>query len=575
MRGRGLGGVVVAVAILGAVAFFGVRNAFKAAPPELTLRERYEADDRIAVLLEPCGHGQPFEGDTSAMIDVLVTKLDAGAQLEPLRRSKQELAQLGPEVEQPLRRLFDDASRDIWRVAVVLNVLDVCAMAKEPWGIGIGGEAMLSPREDVRARASFIFRNHGRPEDYPLVKQAFLGCTNPETAQKFAVALKACDPGLFQYDVADFIDHLRETEGGLATTVLADTLAAEAADAVDPIVVDKLYVHSGGLAPKHRAYMIAPAAAQPESKYHAVALEELRAYLRDTLIGPRQNAGNALARAGLAREVVPMFELDGDPRVRALAVTLLTKAVDQGQFGLAEATALLRRGLSDADPNVQVECLGALLHFGDEVAWLTALRKLEGSIAERDIAVKTLREAWTALPAEAPDQARARLIQLWDRRAGEGAPGDELTSVLIAIGAVPGRASGEFLLQIAERLAGTTVRGIDGHRWCVGQAFNAGAEARQVMRERLATESDPFRRLDLISFIWQDDVPEALEVLLGVATDAALDPHERLYAAERLLYMGHAARVAPVLKATYWESTDPVLRPGLQCLLWIWYGVHA
>jgi hypothetical protein len=27
------------------------------------------------------------------------------------------------------------------------------------------------------------------------------------------------------------------------------------------------------------------------------------------------------------------------------------------------------------------------------------------------------------------------------------------------------------------------------------------------------------------------------------------------------------------LKALYWESTDPVLRPGLQCLLWAWYGV--
>jgi HEAT repeat protein len=254
-------------------------------------------------------------------------------------------------------------------------------------------------------------------------------------------------------------------------------------------------------------------------------------------------------------------------------VKLLGGAASDGSLDLESVVGLLQRGLNDADDGVRVESLAVLLKLGDPVAWTEALRRLEGSLEERDVAVRTLREAWPALPADAPDQARARLIQLYERRASEGAPGGELTSVLTALGAVPGRATATYLLQVGAKLGDTPLRGITAHRWCVGQAYNAGPEARAVLRERLAEERDPFRRLDLIGMIWQDSDPDALEVLLGVVSDDTLDRHERLYAAERLLHMGASSRVAPVLKALYWESTDPVLRPGLQCLLWAWYGV--
>lgn len=573
--GKGLGGLVVALAILGAVAFFGLRRSTEPAAPQPTLDERYQADDRIAVLLQPCSYGRPFEGDTSAMVEVLVSKLDEGAQLEPMRRAKQELARIGAPAKLPLRRLYDEASRDMWRVAIVLNVLDVCALSDDPFGLDIGRDALNAAREDVRLRASYVLAKHGTPADYPRVFEAFVGCSNPESAMKFALALKTCDRGLFHFDVGDIIAGLRTADERFPTAPLADALAVEAADAVDPIAVDKLYTLSSGLAPRHRAYLIAPSAAQPDATNHAAALEELRANLSDPLVGPRQNTAQALALAGLARELFPMLELDSEPRLRALAATLLGKAARDGVLSPEEVLAPLQRGLGDADPSVHTECLSALLRLGDNVAWIEALRRLEGTIEERDIAVRTLREAWEFLPAEAPDQARARLVQLYERRAGEGAPGSELTSVLTALGAVPGRATADFLLDIAARLGETPLRGITGHLWCLGQVYNAGPEARVVLRERLAVETDPFRRLDLIFYIWQDPHPDAIEVLLGVVTDDTRDRHERLYAAERLLHMGASDRVAPVLKAIYWESTDPVLRPGLQCLLWVWYGVSA
>ena len=36
--------------------------------------------------------------------------------------------------------------------------------------------------------------------------------------------------------------------------------------------------------------------------------------------------------------------------------------------------------------------------------------------------------------------------------------------------------------------------------------------------------------------------------------------------------MGHSERILPGLKRVYRSESDGVLRPGLHCLLWIWFG---
>ena len=102
--------------------------------------------------------------------------------------------------------------------------------------------------------------------------------------------------------------------------------------------------------------------------------------------------------------------------------------------------------------------------------------------------------------------------------------------------------------------------------------WNAGPASRDVLLERLGTETDPFKRLDLISFVWQDFEDDSFEVLLGVIEDGSRPSEERLYAADRALRMSHNVQLLPVLKRIYRGTSDPVLRPGLQCLLWAWFG---
>jgi len=563
------------VAVLGGVGFFGIRNAMKSGPPGATLAERYAADDRIAPLLQPCAFGKPFEGDTTAIAEALVSKLGVGAQLEPLRRAKQDLAQMGPEVEAPLRRLFEESSREMFLTGVALNVLDVCSLTDEPWGVSIARQGLVANREDVRTRASYVFRNHGSLEDYEALKIAFLACNAGESAERYVPALKHCDEARFHYDVPDFMDRLRKEAGALAESTLADALAIASVDAVDPAVADRLFERSVGLAPRHRAYMIAPSAAVPGAANAEAALHDLRAWLSDPLPLPRQNAATALAHAGLPLEVAPLVNGDSDSRTRALAAALLEEGLRNGKIRPDDVRGVLRGGMSDEDPSVVLACLAGLLTFGDEFAWAEVLRRLEQSFMERDAVTRVLRGAWKTLPPEAADQARQRLLVQWERLSGAGAPSSELLSVLRAIGSVPGRESGVFLLDVAMRLQDQTIGGINGFRWSVSQAYNAGPEARAVILERLAKEADPFRRLDLISHVWQIDSPEAVEVLLELVSDTKRDVHERLFAAERLLYMGAAPQVAPALKAVYWETTDAVLRPGLHCLLWNWYGVRT
>ena len=64
----------------------------------------------------------------------------------------------------------------------------------------------------------------------------------------------------------------------------------------------------------------------------------------------------------------------------------------------------------------------------------------------------------------------------------------------------------------------------------------------------------------------------SLLAIAAVIDDDTKAPQERLYAADRALRMGKHERLAPLLKRIYHNTSDPVLRPGLHCLLWAWYG---
>ena len=64
----------------------------------------------------------------------------------------------------------------------------------------------------------------------------------------------------------------------------------------------------------------------------------------------------------------------------------------------------------------------------------------------------------------------------------------------------------------------------------------------------------------------------SLLALVDVLDDASLSPYERLYAADRAVRMGHAELLLPTMKRVYRSESDRVLRTGLHCLLWVWFG---
>ena len=114
-RRSGRAGVLTAALLLGVIAFFAWRGSSR--PTETagwSQVDAYEADARIAPLLCGCAFGAPFEADTSNLAEVLSSKLDAGALLEPQRRAKSELAGMDDAAAEPLMRLFQSASKDKW-----------------------------------------------------------------------------------------------------------------------------------------------------------------------------------------------------------------------------------------------------------------------------------------------------------------------------------------------------------------------------------------------------------------------------------------------------------------------------
>jgi hypothetical protein len=118
------------------------------------------------------------------------------------------------------------------------------------------------------------------------------------------------------------------------------------------------------------------------------------------------------------------------------------------------------------------------------------------------------------------------------------------------------------------------IKGLDSFRWLVGQVWNTGPVGHGLLRDQLLIEEDPFRRLSLIEFVWQDHSDTSRDLLLEMLEEDHRHPFERLYLADRCTRLGPASRVASVIKRVYLELTHIQVRPALQCMLWIWYGQH-
>jgi hypothetical protein len=270
----------------------------------------------------------------------------------------------------------------------------------------------------------------------------------------------------------------------------------------------------------------------------------------------------ALQSVGLHHLVQPVLIHDKRASLRERAARIL------GEGEVTElSTAWLIEGLSDSESIVRNACLSGLLARKDPAAIARVVLNLSKGEAEREAALTTLTNRWDAdpeLPQRAFDVLKAELEN--------SPPGLARVGILKVVGRIPLRAAAEFLFahegDLPER-----VGGLRPHRWVCGHAFNAGPAGMEVLRERLQTETDPIRRLDLIGMIWQDKSRASAEVLLEVLTNERLSDFERLFTADRLTLIEDPTVVAAITKRFYFDCTDRHVRPALQCLLWTWFGL--
>ncbi len=573
-RQSGRVGLVVALLLLGSVVFFAWRKSAGSGEEvrPRTTEELYREDNRLRPVLEECQFIGPFDADTTDVPAILASKLDAGAQREPQNRARTDLAAMGDSAEAALRRVFDNAMVDEWRTGVVKNVLAVCALSESDFGVEIAKDALRHVAPDVRSEAITVLQQHPKPEYYDIIKLSMPDFRMDTHLERMAEALCIVDPKRAALDMEEWFE-TAVVRNGFISSKLIDAILPLAARSSDPEVAKlflRLETEVPGLMLRHRSYLLAPSAGLGDE----ASLQRLR----DTLAVPetqgRYHALRALQGVGLVDEgfVIAETGVTGTERATALAL-LLDPENDEGRSPerIQDLLALTRRGLQDETREVQETALRGLLNRRDQEGSTHLLRLLQGTIDQRALATHAMREALGDNP-ELADQARASLIAQWDREVNGSQRPEELISILTTLGAVPGEATGQFIADTAEILGENSVQGTSGFHWAIGQVFNAGPAARGVLRQRIRTEKAPLRRLDLIQFLWQDFTDESAEILLGIVDDESKSGFERLYAADRLLRMGRPEEVVPVFKRVYRTTTDPILKPGLECLLWAWFG---
>jgi hypothetical protein len=271
-----------------------------------------------------------------------------------------------------------------------------------------------------------------------------------------------------------------------------------------------------------------------------------------------------LARAGLVDEIAPSLERDGSADTRILAAGFLSATPELTR----RMRPALLEGLSDPSSDVAVACAEALADVGDGGAIERGLEMLG------DPAPGSLRGGLRILRAAmAREEALARRVLERLQGLAEDAGRrslEERAPFLQAIGQVPLAAAARYLLDRADEAEGT-LQDQPAERWIMLQAGNVGEPGLDVLLERLDGETDPLRRVDLVEALTMRGGDRARDAVLARVGEGEGTPYEILYAADRLVRMGPAARVAPVLKRATLRIEQPDVRAALQCLLWASY----
>ena len=550
---KGMIGMVGAVLVLGAIVWAGLRSSAGEAPEVLTLEERYQQDERVDPLLYNSPFKRTFDAQVAYMVPLWVSKLEHGTK-EPLRQAKKELGVAGATAVPELTNLWDEISGSAdgkWRTGVLENILQACNNMSGPEALPLLRKALGHAAGSVRLAALPALATHGDASDYDLVAIWLPVLGSGDIKSEYTTTMKALDPSRFNDDVISWFRSGQHPE-------VWPYLALDAADCRDPEQAKEFK----SLAPlrddKFVPFLMAPSAALGDYD----ALQELLTRLNHERPGTRQFAIQALGAIGMTEALAPLIH-DEHAGVRRLVVQeLVDNPSETGSEYLRDAT-------KDLDPSVRKTALKELVLRGHELTVAEALTMLEGSLSERTLAIDALRHAWDVNPGSA-ERAYASLLSVWQRE--ELDPRARM-SVLESLSHVQLEESAAFLMDFGRQYEGL-LKGRTAHRLVCGMLWNTGTPGRDLMREALKTETDPFRRLDLIEFIWQDHSVASREALLGVLLDESRSPYERLYAADRLARIGPAEVVAPALKRVYTQNTHREVRPAMQTLLWTWYGQH-
>lgn len=534
------------------------REGSPAAPAPLPARAApgsepdWTRDDRFVALLAGCPRGSYFDGDTSDIVPILVAKLATG-QRDVIQGVRADLAAMGQDALPELERLAAEhfAQRD--GVHVLQNVLGVLWLSDAPGARAALARHLAHPAESVRAQAIRGLVKHAGPQEYDALT-AVLPITSGATRPTLVEALQRADPRRLEADVAAWIGGNAEHDlwRGAVRLVLtrADRTSAELFEPLLERVVEPL--------------VRIPLLGVLARGGNGAARAELLAEFEDADPQRRTAALETLEHVGGHLEVVArVLRADPEFTLRVMAGSLLKVHAAQ-----PDCQRALRQSLDDPAPEVRQMALTALLSVGDAQAADRVVALMGRERSDMQMALFAVREHWDANPGLA-----AAVLEVLDRRQrAEAELAERDRKYLVqAIGLVPGRASAELLIELGRSRYGVVDK-LDAHRFHVLHVGNTGPEGLALLRELFAAETDPARRMD---YLWgalagQDGTTRAflVDVLLGERSR----PHERLLAADRLVRMGPAREVAPLLKRATLRVEHPEVRVALQCLLWQWYG---
>jgi hypothetical protein len=293
------------------------------------------------------------------------------------------------------------------------------------------------------------------------------------------------------------------------------------------------------------------------------ALEFLHAQANSAERWQRELAVMAFVCAGLEDDVARSVRDDPDASVRKRAVLALSMN-ELAPRHVAE----LRGALNAGDVELSDVALQALTRIGDAGALDAAIAMLEQpdpqAVARGMAALTDAMQHDTALAQRVFDV----LVRRYQPEAHL-----ELAhklQYLKAIAQVPLGAATELLYELSTSSEGE-ISGMPAARWLLQEAGNTCEAGQRVLRAKLAAESDPARRLDLIEAVCVRGGPFALQAMLEVLEDPATGPYELVFAAERASILGRVEQVAPVLKRVALRVTQPDVRTALQSFLWANY----